>query len=207
MRAAIKPWDLASTVISQVYKGAERIGPSVIAAVKETRGVVMAYDHDLVEALFHSTCGGKTVSSKNAFGGERAYLKEVKCAYCNDSGRYRWKKKLSLQSVGKKLMQARLTKAALTQLTRSGSQVVAKTNAGTVRIDPKRFRRALGYGSLFSDRFSARTESKQVFFEGRGFGHGVGMCQWGARGQALGERNYQEILSLYYPGASFRRLY
>src|SRR5688572_15834983 len=54
MRAAKKPYDLGSTVLSQVYKGAERIRPAVIQAVKETRGEVLAFDHDLVQALFHS---------------------------------------------------------------------------------------------------------------------------------------------------------
>src|SRR4029077_10764001 len=90
MRAANKAYDLESSVISQVYKGADRIRPSVIQAVKETRGEVMSFHHGLVEALFHSTCGGKTSSALAAFGRAVPYLIPKPCRWCRDSARHRW---------------------------------------------------------------------------------------------------------------------
>lgn len=209
MRAANRPWDLASTVISQVYKGAERIGPSVIQAVKETKGEVMSFDHDVVEALFHSTCGGATVPAEKAFGGQRDYLVEVECPWCEDSTRYRWKKDYKLSTVANKLRSAKLVDGRLSDVDRDDvdDPVAVKAGGSTKEVRPRDFRRAMGYGSLYSDRFEAETKGGTVKIEGRGFGHGVGMCQWGARGQAEQGRNYRQILAHYYRGAVVRRLY
>jgi stage II sporulation protein D len=75
------------------------------------------------------------------------------------------------------------------------------------RVDARRFRKALGWSQLYSERFSARTEQGVAIFEGRGFGHGVGMCQWGAKGLAQAGRTYRQILRHYYAGARVRRVY
>ena len=121
MRAANKRYDLASSVLSQVYKGAERIRPSVIRAVKETRGEVLAYSHSLVEALFHSTCGGKTVAAHEAFGHRVPYLKPKTCQWCRPSSRYRWRVALPIDEVSKRLRRAGLVASSLTRLERQSA--------------------------------------------------------------------------------------
>lgn len=209
MRAAARPYDLASTVISQVYKGAERIRPSVVEAVQQTRGEVMSYRYDLVEALFHSTCGGRTVSARQAFGGEVPYLRPVECPWCTRSPRHRWKISFSLGELSRRLRAAGLAKGAVREVSRDLGQpkVRVKDARGTRRVDPRDLRRALGFSKLFSERFSAETRSGRAHFSGLGFGHGVGLCQWGAHGQADAGRSYRQILSTYYPSVRIKRLY
>jgi len=209
MRAAARPYDLASTVISQVYKGAERIRPSVVEAVKQTRGEVMSYRHDLVEALFHSTCGGRTVSAADAFGGEVDYLEPVSCEWCRASGRYRWKISFSLAEISKRLRGAGLAKGAVRDVSRGGgdAKVRLRDGGGRRSIEPRALRKALGFGKLFSERFTVSTQGGRAHFEGRGFGHGVGLCQWGAHGQASSGRSYRQILAHYYPRTRLKRLY
>ena len=68
-------------------------------------------------------------------------------------------------------------------------------------------RKAVGYTELMSSRFTARTRGGTVEVTGRGFGHGVGMCQWGAHGLSVEGRNYREILAHYYKGAAVKRVY
>lgn len=209
MRAAGRPYDLASSVISQVYKGAERIRPPVIEAVKQTRGEVMSYRHDLIEALFHSTCGGQTVSAEEAFGGQVAYLTPQPCAWCKASDRYRWNISFSLAEVAKRMKSAGLAKGNLTTVERVlGAKTVSIRDArGRHSVEPRALRKALGFSTLFSERFSAHTRGNKVQFEGLGFGHGVGMCQWGAHGQASEGRTYRDILMHYYPSTRIKRLY
>lgn len=209
MRAANKPYDLAATVLSQVYKGADRIRPSVIDAVRSTRGEVLSFDHELAETLFHSTCGGETTSAKQAFGRAIPYLQPRRCEWCKDSSRYEWHLSFPLSEISTRLEKARLVRSRLEKFERPGGagKVAVKEKKGQRNLSPKEVRAAIGYGDLYSDRFSAKTVGKKVEIEGRGFGHGVGMCQWGARGMAEGGKSYRQILEHYYAGAKVKTAY
>jgi stage II sporulation protein D len=215
MRAANKPYDLESTVISQVYKGAERIRPSVIRAVRETRGEVLAYSHGLVEALFHSTCGGKTVSAKAGFGRDVSYLSPRSCKWCRESTRYAWTLAMPIGQLASRLASAGLLRSTgrVEEVERKDGAVLVtvidakKKKSQIERVSARAMREAVGYTTLFSDRFTAETKGSKVEIRGRGFGHGVGMCQWGARGMALEGHDYREILAHYYFGAEIKRIY
>lgn len=209
MRAANRPYDLESSVLSQVYNGAERIRPSVIRAVKETRGEVLAFTHDVVQALFHSTCGGRTVSAKAAFGREVPYLKPRRCKWCRQSSRHRWSLEIPLSEMSMKLRRARLAKHELTGVSRASETNLVRLEEGRRKrqVSPKKVRRAVGYGELYSTRFTAETKGHTVHIHGRGFGHGVGMCQWGAKGMAEAGRSYRQILGYYYRGVRLKRIY
>lgn len=209
MRAANKPYDLESTVLSQVYLGAERISPPVVEAVSATRGEVLGYKHRLVEALFHSTCGGRTTSARQVFGRDIDYLTSQPCPWCADSNNYRWKISLPLAQIGERLKSAGIVGAKLTGLDRPGGKGAVKLALGKreASISAKALRAAVGYSVILSEQFVARTRGKEVELEGKGFGHGVGMCQWGARGQAAAGWSYKEILTHYYKGARVMRAY
>ncbi len=209
MRARNSPFDLSSTVLSQVYKGAEDIAPSVVRAVKETRGELMGYHHDVVEALYHSTCGGQTVSARRGFGKAVPYLIPRICHWCRASTKYRWRLSLPLWEVSRALKKAGLSQGKLQGLHRPAlSSGLRLTERGRKKeLSPNALRKAVGYGRVFSDRFTAFTRGAKVHMQGRGFGHGVGMCQWGARGMALGGKTYRQILRHYYPGVRIQRIY
>lgn len=209
MRAADRPYDLESSVLSQVYKGAERIRPSVIRAVKETMGEVMSWKHDLAEALFHSTCGGRTRSAKSAFGHDVPYLRSEACDWCRDSNRRSWQLTLPLKDLARQLDRAGLVRDKLDGLERrkGAAKVSLRIRKNEKSLSPSALREAIGYTVLYSDRFIAETRGKTVSFEGTGFGHGVGMCQWGARGMAAAGKTYREILEHYYRGVRIARIY
>lgn len=206
-RSANQAHDLADTVISQVYRGAANIAPSVIKAVKSTEGEVLAHNRMLVEALFHSTCGGSTLSSKAYFGGERAYLVARGCTWCKDSNRYRWKVRFPLGEVEKSLLKSKLIRRPLRSVKGKGAQLEVLHGPGKSKISARKIRRSIGWARIYSERFEVNTSGGFVEFTGMGFGHGVGLCQWGARGMAEEGRNYRQILEYYYTGAQVRRIY
>ncbi len=207
-RATSSPWDLRDSVLSQVYRGAESIRPSVIRAVRETRGWVLAFHHEPAEALFHSTCGGHTVTAAEVFGQPVQYLVRRPCDWCRESGRYRWELKLDRREVARLLRQAGLSRD-FERLERKGSEgsLWIEDGRGARRVPPEKLRAALGFGRLYSTRFDVHQRGRRVELLGAGFGHRVGMCQWGARGQAAEGRSHRDILRYYYPGALLKRAY
>ena len=221
MRAANKPYDLESSVISQVYTGTSRITPRVVEAVKTTRGVVLAFQHDLVEALFHSTCGGRTNAADTVFSRPVRYLKPRRCEWCQGSRFYRWVVDVPMREASRLIEASRLLRGRMVDMERApGEEKVSlvyrriernksrrQTVVGTKKLRPSTVRRALGYRRVPSNRFSVEKKGAILRFRGRGFGHGVGMCQWGAFGMAKEGRSFADILSHYYRGAELKRLY
>jgi stage II sporulation protein D len=78
--------------------------------------------------------------------------------------------------------------------------VVVVASRGDLTLTGDQFRKAIGYGVIKSTNFSVRVENREAVFSGLGNGHGVGLCQWGAKQRALDGFGYAEILSYYYPG-------
>ena len=81
-----------------------------------------------------------------------------------------------------------------------GELVKTITDGGLV-LSAKDVRRMIGYSVLKSERFKIIIDGDKIHFKGSGYGHGVGMSQWGAEGMARKKYNYREILGFYYPGA------
>ncbi|MEL6190260.1 MAG: SpoIID/LytB domain-containing protein, partial [Myxococcota bacterium] len=207
-RAANRPYDLGATVLSQVYHGAKTLHPAVKKAVQATRGEVLGHGRTLIEALFHSTCGGGTVSAEEYFGNRKDYLQSRRCDWCKHSSFYHWQRRKPLQEVQERLQKAKLIAGPLQQVWRGRQhkEIRVRVHGRTIKLDSKAFRRAVKMDTI-SGRFTVRTHQGFVEIDGHGFGHGVGMCQWGAKGMAEAGRNYREILGHYYKGAEVRRLY
>jgi stage II sporulation protein D len=85
--------------------------------------------------------------------------------------------------------------------------VSLQTAAGARPLPAVELRQLLGYGRLPSLLFEVETQGGAAVFRGKGSGHGVGLCQWGARGRAMRGDGYRDILAHYYPGAEIRRMY
>ncbi|MEM1022865.1 MAG: SpoIID/LytB domain-containing protein [Myxococcota bacterium] len=204
MRSSGRGFDLHDSVLSQVYKGAADIAPSVVAAVEATSGQVLAYEHQPAESLFHSTCGGRTRSAEEVFGNEVPYLRERRCPWCRESSRHRWSLELPLKRTEDLLRAAGLLEGKLRRV--EGDEEGIELRAGRRRtVQPRQLRAALGPSQLYSTDFEASTRRGRVRLRGRGFGHQVGMCQWGARGMAREGRDFREILAHYYPGVPIKR--
>lgn len=162
-------------------------------AVKETRGEIMLYNSQPIDALYHSCCGGKTDSSWGS-SVHLDYLKGVKCQYCSHSSHYYEKHQFS---------NSRL--AALSGGTDKNLDIrILSTSpagrANQISINGKKIwaadlRRQL---NLPSQWVSFKVGLQQTEITTRGYGHGLGMCQYGADGMAKQGKSYEDILNHYY---------
>jgi stage II sporulation protein D len=207
------PYHMEASVLDQVYGGIEREHELATEAASTTRGVVLTWQRHLANAYFHASCGGETESALDGWGSAMEYLPGSECNKCNDAARFHWRSKLPRKTIDKAF--SRLVGGSVKAM-----KIVEKTATGRARriklegprrsatISGSDVRRLLGWSVVWStmiDKFEFTNAGLVV--EGRGSGHGVGLCQWGARGWAEAGATWHEILERYYPGAKALRLY
>jgi stage II sporulation protein D len=207
------PYHMESTVLDQVYHGVEREHPEAVRAVKESHGIVLTHARRPIQAYFHSTCGGQTASAKEVWGNSLPYLPGNSCGFCKEAGLYKWNASFTRGEVdkalrrllGEKVVDIRVKKSSATERVKS-IEIRGVKKRRTIRGED--LRRLLGYSKLWSTKITKIDfGERKVAFSGYGAGHGVGMCQWGARGMAHASHSAEEILAKYYPGSRLDRLY
>jgi stage II sporulation protein D (peptidoglycan lytic transglycosylase) len=202
---------LGSSVLDQVYKGTAHLAPSAAKAARETAGEVLTFGAAPIAAYFSASCGGASESGEAAFrlpSGTTPYLHGAE----PDGDEHGWTVKVPLQeldAVLRKRIGKGVREIAVASRTGSGrADALRIVTAGGVRALPAvELRQLLGYQRLPSLLFEVAMSGDTAVFRGRGSGHGVGLCQWGARGRALEGEGYRDILAHYYPGAEIRRMY
>lgn len=205
-----RAYDLVPSEADQVYTGMDGEHPASTGAVDATAGKVLRFGQGFAQVLYSSCCGGHTESNADAWGGRALpYLEGVRCGHCTDSPWYAWSKDLPLDALQAALAPqlgrvGDVQSIALDAIDPSGRARVW-TFAGALasqRVKAEDVRRLLGTRVLPS--LLVRTVEVQagqpVRIEGGGLGHGVGLCQWGARGMALSGAGAAAILAYYYPG-------
>ncbi|MEW6714758.1 MAG: SpoIID/LytB domain-containing protein [Nitrospirota bacterium] len=210
-----KEYDLTSSVLHQVFKE-NNINPQITRAVKETGGEILIYEGAPIETLYHSICLGKTELPEEVWGGSYPYLKSVDCNAKN-TPYDNWKREFTLDEIGKAAGINSgikdITIASYTSTGRVKTLKITTDTAGTeLEIKATDLRKHLGYKTLPSTDFSLTKVAEGmpdgqagVTFEGKGWGHGVGLCQWGAIEMAREGKNYKEILAHYYPGTKIEK--
>jgi stage II sporulation protein D len=197
------PFDVYDDTRSQVYVGVPNTGATALCkAVEETSGLVLAFEGSVLTAFFHSTCGGRTADVEEVFGkGGAAPLQGVLCGNCQDSKYYRWSTVFTAKDLSRLLGLSGVTSIVLMEKTPSGRcrEVTVRHARGETRLTGTALRQALGPEALRSTAFSVEPQDGGSRFQGSGWGHGVGMCQWGARGLARKGVGFAEILAHYYP--------
>jgi stage II sporulation protein D len=200
-----QPYDLTSSVLSQVYVGIAGEHERSNKAVSDTAGeVLLGSNGDILEALYHACCGGATEAAEEVWGGPSP-LKSVKCPYCRASPHYNWQAQVSI------------TEFIKTFFGETGASGVVSLEPATlsstgrwreIRIrygDQEKiirgvdFRQRIGPDVIRSTCFRVRGGEDQITFSGQGWGHGVGLCQWGAKG--MEGTTYKQILHFYYPSS------
>ena len=201
-------FDLHATVQDQVYHGAERERHRAAVAVKETRGLILQYDGHVVHAYYHAICGGGTEHPPSVWPKAPSFPPRVKCTECLAVPQSQWSHRVTGAEMAKRLAVEGFSSngvIAVRGLERNPSgrwESVKVIGTHDVKIFPgNTFRRLMGYGAIRSLRFEVRLEQDVFLFEGAGFGHGVGLCQWGAQRMALDGARHAAILARYYPGA------
>jgi stage II sporulation protein D len=202
---------------SQAYGGIGRESALGSRAVHETTGEVLQGAGRVVTGYYHSTCGGRTVPPSSVFellpGVEDV---AVPCPDCRHAPFYRWERHFAAADVvaALGLPPAPLESVEVVTEPRSGRAESVGVRAGGVELTLTggAFRERLSEGrplagQLLSTRFDGapRLEGDTLIVAGRGWGHGVGMCQYGAAGFARRGADHRAILRRYYPGAEIVR--
>lgn len=212
-RFAAEGYDLRATTDSQVYGGINAEDPRTTAAVDATRGMIMTHMGRPIFAAHHSDSGGATESSEFVWGQPYPYLRGVPDPYGQAAPTREWISRIDLPTLESRLARAGrplsgVSGVTVTAISPSGRALdVRITGVGTVLdLRATDLRAILGVTFLRSTLLTVRLtgdEVPTVEFQGRGYGHGVGLPQWSARDQALLGRNYQQILTFYYQGIQF----
>ena len=207
-----KDYDVTSDIYSQVYGGHASERGVTKKAVDSTKGCVLVYDGKIVPAYYHSICAGHTEDAENVFEINLPPLKGVKCPYCKDAKGFYWKASFSYKQIEKKLSEygekvKNMKGISEGKRDRSGrlEEIKIKDSEGWKVIKGFKFRLALGPNVIKSTNFTIEVTPEGVIFKGKGWGHGVGMCQWGALGMARSRHNHKDILKFYYPKAEIKK--
>ena len=169
-------------------------------AASETKGlVILGNDSTLIIAAFHSNCGGETASSEYVWLTSQPYLKKVTDPYCLASLNAVWEKRISIGDWIKYLKRSGYKGSTDDQPAFDFSQEsrVSEYRTGSFSIPFLKIRNDLNLRSTF---FSVVTEGHSVILKGRGYGHGVGLCQEGAMAMASKGFNFRQIIEFYYSG-------
>jgi stage II sporulation protein D len=201
------PYHLTSTVLSQVYKGPSP-SPAVTKAVDETRGEIVTYEGKPIVAFYHSTSGGMTEDAGEVFQQSLPYLKPVQ-TNCELSPYFMWEKVITMAELEKVLELKGITDIKINSYTVSGRakelRIFVEKGLDPVVISAVELRKKIGWERLPSTLITGLSRNNGSFvFEGRGYGHGVGMCQWSALQMARDGKKYKEILEFFYPGTIIR---
>ena len=210
---ATELYDVDSGVGDQVYEGVGKEDPQSRKAVAETEGELVLYQGRPIFAVYHSCCGGETESPEFLWPGSFPYLKAVACPFCADSPHFLWNYSVDSERLRQALKRARFLGSEVLGIeiversqSRRVLQLTATSERGTVEISGKDFRRLMGYDLLRSTNFLVQKRGAGYLFSGLGWGHGVGLCQWGARGMAEKGMDYRSILKYYYRDVEIRTL-
>ena len=209
--AAAKPrdpaYDVVSSVEDQVFDGMEGVSAVFREAADRTRGLVVRYRGELAQTVYHSTCGGRTEDAGSVWGKDVPYLRAQFCDDCADSPVYRWEYRMS-ETEGRRVAKAlgvppgKDLRIAVAGRTPTGRASRIRISSGGVsrELQAVEFRKAAGYAKVRSLKMEIVPVAGEFRLTGEGWGHGVGLCQFGANGMARRGAGFREILLRYYPG-------
>lgn len=212
---AAEPYDVAGDVMSQEYGGKSGEKRATTRAVEATTGLVLTYRGAVFPAFYHSTCGGMTEHARVMGAYELEPIQGgVRCLWCTSSPFFTWRQRLTREDWAWALSKSRHGSVGRVQDVRVtartlSSRVETLTVTGTrrtVTLSGFDVRELFGFERVRSPLFRLEPDGEAFWLAGRGWGHGVGMCQWGAEGLARLGMNAEEILAVYYPGAELAKV-
>ena len=171
-------------------------------AVENTNGEYLSYNGNYIEALYHSTNNGKTESSLDVFGNYYPYLISVSSEYDKNASSYLRTINMPLDTISNKLGLSLNNNSVISILSYTDGGNIKEININGNNFSGKKVRELLG---LRSADFDISISDNNANITTRGYGHGVGMSQYGANGMANAGYSYKDILSHYYPGATLTK--
>ena len=220
-------FDVYADTRDQVYKGIHSTTDVTDKAVKETEGVVMTYNGEFITAYYHSTCGGETEGvvtwgrPNHPYLQNKSDLRPDGTPWCKESNYTEWTREFD-ESELRDLFQinAKEAKANVPSFSsihamnildtlKSGRihtlEITTNNGKFTAKADKIRWLFKRGGTILPSSFFRVHRNGDQWILKGKGFGHGVGLCQMGARARAQAGQSYIQILTHYYPGITLEK--
>jgi stage II sporulation protein D len=212
-----EPYDLVAN-LSQAYNGKSKLHKNVVLAIESTRGQLLRYGNKLIPAYFHASCGGHTETVSNVWGSENSECNlpiTTPCPHCTKTKENKWSLELSVATLQRLLKPAGYeigSSPFIRPLEKgnSGRALHLEIDSGTEKIQilAEKFRSLVGYNQLRSTLFEVSrpanadgTPGDTLLFQGDGFGHGVGLCQYGAKEMAERGVSHQRILTHYFPSS------
>lgn len=171
-------------------------------AVENTNGEYLSYNGNYIEALYHSTNNGKTESSLDVFGNYYPYLISVSSEYDKNASSYLRTINMPLDTISNKLGLSLNNDSVINILSYTDGGNIKEININGNNFSGKKVRELLG---LRSADFDISISDNNANITTRGYGHGVGMSQYGANGMANAGYGYKDILSHYYPGTTLTK--
>ena len=205
-------YELSSDIYSQVYGGRRSETWSTRKAVDLTSGIILTYNDKVFPSYYHATCGGYTSDVATLWNIDVPALSSKRCNFCKISPHYKWKKELSINEIENMLKKSghsiQFVSIEILKRDKPGRilDMLLKGRNGDIKISGNKFRLAVGPNIIRSANFNVQIRGNVVIFQGKGWGHGIGMCQWGAYGMARQGWKVEEILKYYYPGADITRV-
>ena len=206
-------YHLESSTNDQMYGGIQPEDSRSRMAVHQTEREIIVFQGKPIFAVYSACCGGKTESADLLWTGYLPYLQSRECNFCRDSPHFFWNWTVTAESLGRSLASAGFPEAQVREIKiqeRSASQrvlrLVVRGDRSQTPFSGKDFRRFLGFDRVRSTQFTVKKENGLFFFSGLGWGHGAGVCQWGAKGMAEAGADYRTILKYYYRGIELGKI-
>ena len=210
-----RDYDVTDDVMTQVYQDDNELKNKwqnnyeqninkVKKCVSNTEGEYITYNDEVIYAFFFSTSNGKTEDNKNVFGSDLPYLKIVDSSFDkNETSNFEVTKTFTIEEFYKKLEIPYNNNLNITDVIKTDSGRVYSLKVNNNLFKGRNFQSKL---SLRSNDFEIKRENNNIIITTKGFGHGVGMSQYGANALAKQNKNYDEILKYYYQGTDIKKL-
>ncbi|MFW5490492.1 MAG: SpoIID/LytB domain-containing protein [Desulfovibrio sp.] len=209
-----KPFDVAATTASQVYGGTDVGNTKTQKAVDSTRGLIVTEDSKPILTYFHAHSGGMLEDDANVWTADMPYYQVADDTVSQSVKHLPWEATISEADVVAALQRNGFKVATVRNIQPDKVSPSGRLVTVSIQTDTKRFsikantlRLWLGPSRIKSVLCSINPTGGGFTFSGAGYGHGVGMSQWGAQGMAKQGRDFRAILRHYYPGTTLTRIY
>ena len=212
--AAGKPFHILASTAHQQYAGRVPAASPIWGAGGEPAGQVLLWEGEVFPAFYHTESGGYTEDPRMVFAARNMpALKPVRCEFSAGSPHFYWSLDLRLAELTDILRRNDVNVGGIAAIEISertpslrAAVVTVQGARSSARVRGNDFRRMIGYDTLKSTLFAVAVDGEWARFSGRGYGHGVGMCQWGAKGMAEQGYTARKILEFFYPGTTLGSL-
>lgn len=198
-------FNLCDDVHCQAYKTRGSQNKRIIKAINETSGLVIVdRSSELITTAYHSNCGGQTSNSDDVWLKYYPYLKSISDPYCSRGNNGKWRETISVEQWLNYIRENGYKGNIANPVSFKFSQPVRKTHywIDDFSLPLKKIRNDWDLKSSF---FNIDLEDNQLVFNGKGYGHGVGLCQEGAMEMAYQGKNYRQIIGFYYQDVKIKK--